>query len=593
MTTPVAALAVDPVTLEVMGNALLSICDEMSIVLSSTARSPVLRESGDYACTLHDRHGQLVAQTNTIPSLASIGRHAVLSLGRFVDLAQEAEPGDVYFTNQMEIGGSHVSDVKAIMPVFQGEQIVAWLCNTAHWPEIGGAFPTGYVCGTEIFQEGLLIPPVRLYRRGVLARETLAFVLANVRAPDERLGDIRAQEAAVRRGSQRILELIGRHGLAAYETYCAAYMDYTEARVRTSIRSVPNGVYRFDDAMDDDGITEERVGIRVEITVEDERMRFDFTGSSPQVQGPINSTEWTVWAGVNFAVRGVTDASIPINEGCYRPLEVIVPEGTWLNARHPAPRQHSSHETAHRVVDVVLGALAQAVPDRVPAAMHGTSSIMIVTGRDTRTPRQELYVLYEALAGGFGARPCKDGIDGIRTAVGNQTSIPAEVMEVEYPLLTEHYELVPDSGGPGRFRGGLALRRAIRVTTPPEVSALFVSSCERTVTEAYGLAGGKPGARGRREVVEAEGRHVPLKGKDHRWQHGGDLFLGVAPGGGGWGNPLERDAHAVLDDVIDGKVSPEAAREAYGVVLVAGGRAVDFAATEALRRARRSAEAAR
>jgi N-methylhydantoinase B len=573
----------DPVTLEVIGSALLSICDEMSIVLSSTARSPVLRESGDYACTLHDRGGQLIAQTNTIPSLASLGRHAVLNFGDHVDVANEVGPGDIYFTNVMEIGGSHVSDVKAIMPIFYDGTIIGWACNTAHWPEIGGAFPTGYVCATEIFQEGLIIPPVRLFRRGELNREPLAFVLGNVRSPEERLGDIRAQAAAVRRGGQRILELVERYGLSVLERYFAALMDYTERRVRAEIRTIPNGVYGFEDAMDNDGITEEPVGIKVEVTVADDTMTFDFTGSAPQVAGPINATLWIVWAGVNFAVRGVTDASIPINEGCYRPLAVVAPEGTWLNARHPAPRQHSSHETGHRVVDVVLGALAKAVPDRVPAAMHGTSSIMIVTGADRRTPSGELYVLYEALAGGFGARPCKDGIDGMRTAVGNQTSIPAEVMEVEYPLLTEHYELVPDSGGPGRYRGGLALRRSVRVTQEPEVPALFVSSCERTVTQAYGLAGGRPGSCGRREIFAGTGEHIMMKGKDHRWAHGGDLFVATAPGAGGWGDPLTRDPAAVLEDVLEGKVTVEVARRDYGVVLGPDGASIDHIATEVAR----------
>lgn len=584
--------AIDPITREVIGNALLSICDEMSIVLSSTARSPVLRESGDYACTLHDRAGQLVAQTNTIPSLASLGRHAVLSLGRFVDIEDEAEPGDVYFTNQMEIGGSHVSDVKAIMPVFDKGEIIAWVCNTAHWPEIGGAFPTGYVPATEIYQEGLIIPPVRLVRRGQLDRETLALVTSNVRSPTERIGDIRAQHASVRRGAQRIVEMVEQYGLQNYERYCSAYVDYTEQRVRAAIREIPNGVYSFADAMDNDGISADQVGIQVVVTVDDDRMRFDFTGSAPQVRGPINSTEWVVWAGVNFAVRGVTDATIPINEGCYRPLELIVPEGSWLNARHPAPRQQSSHETGHRVVDVCLGALAQALPDRVPAAMHGTSSIMIVTGADKRSGSPELYVLYEALAGGFGARPIKDGIDGVRTAVGNQTSIPAEIMEVEYPLVTEHYELVTDSGGPGRFRGGLALRRLIRVAQSDEIEALFISACERTVTQPYGLAGGLPGMRGCREVIERSGARVPLKGKDHRWQHGGDRFLATAPGGGGWGDPLTRDPAAVLEDVLDEKVSSEAALGDYGVVLGDDGASVDLASTAALR-ARRRAEAAK
>jgi N-methylhydantoinase B len=576
--------AIDPITMEVLGNAVLSICDEMHIVLGSTARSPVLRESGDMACTLHDAAGQLVAQSNTLPALASLARHAVLRLREMVGKTRRVDPGDIFFTNHLNVGGSHLSDVKAIAPVFHDGEIVAWVANCAHWPDVGGAFAGGYVCATEIYQEGLLIPPVRLYRNGELDGESVAFVLENVRSPDERLGDIRAQAAAVHRGQARIRELIAKYGVDHVRRFFSAYIDYTEKRVRHEIRGIPNGVYGFADQMDNDGITETPVGIKVQVTVRDDSIVCDFTGSDPQVQGPINATPWTVWAGVNFAIRGVTDPRIPINEGVYRPLELIIPEGTWLNARHPAPRQHSTHETGHRVIDVVLGALAKAVPDRVPAAMHGTSSIMIMAGSADPNDRSKIYFLYECLAGGFGARPTKDGIDGMRTGVGNATNVPVEVLEVEYPLVTDHYELACDTGGAGLHRGGCGLSRTIRILGDDATKVLCVSSSERIVTRPYGLAGGKPAASGRWVINAGRQGEEALRGKRHRWLHGGETFSATAPGGGGWGDPLQRDPERVLEDVLDEKVSLEGARRDYGVVIDPVRLIVDPAATARLRK---------
>ena len=574
---------IDPITMEVLGNAVLSICDEMAIVLGGTARSPLLRESGDFSTTLHAGDGQLVAQSNTLPALASLARSAVLGLGEWVDVAAEAEPGDIYFTNHLEVGGSHLSDVKAMAPLFHGDEIVAWLANCAHWPDIGGAFAGGYVCATDIFQEGLIIPPVRLFRRDQLVRETADLIMSNVRAPDERLGDVRAQAAAIRRGAIRLTEMIEKHGLPTIVAFFSAYIDYTKTRVRHEIRGIPNGVYRFRDTMDNDGISDDPVGIQVAVTVHDERMTFDFTGSDPQVQGPINAAPAVVLAGVNFAVRGVTDPLIPINEGVYRPLELIVPTACWLNAEPPAPRQHSTHETGHRVIDCTLGALAHAVPDRVPAAMHGTSSIMIMAGDNSRADPPEFFMFYECVAGGFGARPHKDGIDGIRTGVGNATNIPAEVAEVEFSLVTEKYEFVTDTGGPGTYRGGCGMQRIVKVEAAPGSEILCVSCCERTISLPYGLHQGRPGARGRWVANIDRPDRTEMKGKDHRSLSHGESCSATAPGGGGWGHPYDRDPEAVLEDVLEEKVSLDAARTDYGVAINPDRMVIDFEETRALR----------
>ncbi|MHB9090662.1 MAG: hydantoinase B/oxoprolinase family protein, partial [Chloroflexota bacterium] len=300
---------------------------------------------------------------------------------------------------------------------------------------------------------------------------------------------------------------------------------------------------------------------------------------------PINSTTSVVMAGVSLAVIGLTDPHMAINEGCFRPLKIVVPEGTWLNARHPAPRQHCTHETGHKIVDVVLGALAKALPDRVPAAMMGTSAIMIINGYDGRSPAREFYVMLECIAGGFGARPNKDGIDGIRTAVGGQKNIPVEVAEVEYPLVTDWYELVTDSGGPGRYRGGGSLRRVMRLANPDDTKAMGICVCERTESQPYGLVGGKPGMAGRWRLTRKDGSEEKLRGKDNRWLEPGDAFEGVAPGGGGWGNPFEREVDAVLRDVVDERVSPAAAMRDYGVAIDPVTGVVDWERTHALRAA--------
>ena len=605
---------IDAITMEVLGNAVLSICEEMGVVLAGTARSTLLRESGDFSCTLHSGDGKLVAQTNTLPALASLARSAILDLGKFVDIPGQAEAGDIYFTNHLLVGGSHLSDVKAMAPLFLEGKIVAWLANCAHWPDVGGAFAGGYVCATDVFQEGLLIPPVRFFRGDQLNEETVSFVLNNVRAPDERLGDIRAQAAAIRRGKLRLEELMVKYGQQTIETFFREYLDYTETRVRHEIRLLPNGVYAFEDVMDNDGIGKDPVHLQVRVEIQDQSMRFDFTGSDPQVVGPINATPAVVLAGVNFAVRGVTDPLIPINEGVYRPLEVIVPEGTWLNAKHPAPRQHCTHETGHRVIDCVLGALAQAVPDRVPAAMHGTSSIMIMSGNDpgpmevdspvgSEEPSDsdsnsnfrgggEFFLFFDNIAGGFGARPDKDGIDGIRTGVGNAANTPVELAEVEFPLTTQRYEFVTDSGGAGKQRGGCGMQRVMKVHGPSDFKVLCVSSAERCVGRPYGLQGGKAAASGRWAAnIETE-NEVSLPGKNNIQLGPGETYSACTPGGGGWGDPLERDPKAVLEDVLEEKVSLESAAKDYGVAIDPDCLDIDWEETDRLRRRDQSARKA-
>jgi N-methylhydantoinase B len=574
---------IDPITMEVLGSAVLSICDEMAIVLSSTARSALLSESGDFACTMHDGDGLLVAQTNTLPALASLARDAVPALLSRIDADVDLEPGDVYFTNHIAIGGSHISDVKAMAPIYIDGQVFAWLANCCHWPDVGGAFASGYVASREIFQEGLIIPPIRFYRRGELDPAAVSFVMENVRAPTERLGDVRAQVAAIRRGERRLLELVDKYGADVVRAFFVRYLDYTERRVRAEIEDLPDGTYRFVDWMDNNGIDTEPVRLEVAVTVSGDEIACDFSGSDPQVAGPINGSPSVVLAGANFAVRGVTDPAIPINEGCYRPLTIHAPEGTWLNADRTAARQHSTHETGNRVMDTVLGALSQAVPDRVPAAMHGTSSVMIMSGRDPDF-RTENYVLMECLAGGFGARPRLDGIDGIRTGMGNQINLPTEVAEIEYPVVTERYELVTDSGGAGKYRGGLALERVFRIRDIGEERSLCISVCERTEIPPYGLNAGSPGEKGRWAINVGTDREQKLRGKDHRFLGTGETFHAQAPGGGGWGDPFERSPSAVADDVVNGKVSLAAAGESYGVVIDPATMTVDEEGTSARRK---------
>ena len=486
---------IDPIRLEIIANGLRSITDETFVALMKSAYSSNIKERKDHSTAVVDAEGRLVVQTMRSPI------HIASMVGLMAKLLEkygpgkpggEIKPGDIFVANDPHVaGGTHLPDVNMAAPVFVGDRLIGFVCNIAHHADIGGMAPGSMAGGmSEIFQEGLRIPVVKLFREGVLQDDLFEVLLLNVRVPEERRGDYFAQIAACRLGVRRMAEVVEHHGVDTVIESFEQLIVRTEARMRSAIAEVPDGVYRFEDVMDDDGLGTEDIPIAVTITIEGERIAFDFTGTSPQVPGNINVTPNATLASVCYALKGLLDPEIPNNQGVLNVAEMIVPAGTLLNANFPAPVAARAH-TCQRIVDVVLGALAPCLPDRVIAACNGANTTAVFSGRDPRTGQD--YVYLETLGGGIGGRPRKDGKDGVQAHITNTSNLPVEAIEMEYPLLVEEYNLVEDSGGAGRQRGGMGLRRVI---SPVDHTCLFNGAGERFRHQPWGLFGGAAGASG-------------------------------------------------------------------------------------------------
>jgi N-methylhydantoinase B len=572
----------DPVTLEVIRNRLDGIAAEVQSTLLRSAYSVILKEGEDCSAGLFDSRGQIIAQSTALPQHMGAFIPAMRRLLQAFPAA-DAREGDVYVMNDPHDGGTHLPDVIVARPVLCDGVTVGFAVCLAHQEDIGGKVPGSMPTdSTEIFQEGLILPPLALYLAGELNLTLTAIIERNVRLPRLVLGDLSAQVAAVAVGARRLGELFAEYGRANAERYLAHLIDYAETLTRRRIEEIPDGVYRFTDYMDNDGIRlDARVPIAVTVTVRGSNVRVDFTGTAAQVAGPINAP-WSGGAGsAYFALRCVTDPAIPNNQGCYRPIEVVIPEGTLLNPRHPAPVAIRAH-TLKRAADAVLGALVQAVPERVPAAPAGSISCVSFGGVDPGSG--ERFGLTDIVAGGGGARPMGDGIEVVDTDVSNCMNIPVEAIEMGYPMRVRSIRLRRDGGGAGRERGGTGIERVLEVTRG-EIACSYRS--ERHFTAPWGLFGGRPGSMWRTDVVRADGAVEPVPSKRAFTLHKGDALRMLTGGGGGYGSPLERDPARVRDDVRDGKVSAEAARAEYGVVLDDRGE-VDAPASDAEReRARR------
>jgi N-methylhydantoinase B len=575
-------VSVDPITLSVIQTYLFAVAEEMGVITMQTARSNLIKEGGDFSTALFDGRGRLVEHGRDMP--AHQGLFPVLVEQALARLDGEPiRPGDAFLTNAEDVAGSHLNDVKLLVPVFHEGRLVMWVANLAHWADIGGMVPGSYYGqATEIYQEGLQIPLIRIADSDGLRRDVAELVVKNVRAARERLGDLWAQLAAARFAERRVAELFGRYGPDTVEEAFEALIAYSERRMREAIRGIPDGRYEFEDFMDNDGIAARRVRIHVVVTVHGGAITLDLSGSDDQTDGPVNSPYTQTCSAAYYAVRGVTDVTIPSNAGLFRPITVVARPGSVVACRPGAPRVFCTHETATRLVDVCLGALAQAVPDRVPAAGCGSSFIAIVGGRDPRGGGH--YAWYEPVPGGYGARPGLDGIDGTRVHMGNTSNTPIEIFERDYPLLCERYELLTDSAGPGRWRGGLGAVKRIRPAALPGNAPVCTSVGERTVLAPYGLAGGRPAPPGR-FLIDAETSSPrpmpgPCPGKTSCVLGPDDSWSVFAAGGGGWGDPFERPVADVLEDVREEKVSIEAAAADYGVVVDPDTLTVDEAATQ-------------
>ena len=583
-------MSVDPITLSVIETYLVAVAEEMGDITMHTARSNLIKEGGDFSTALYEGRGRLIAHGRDMP--AHQGLFPVLVDQAIAHLGQRRPAaGDLFVTNAEDVAGSHLNDVKLLRPVFWDGRLAAWAANLAHWPDIGGMVPGSYYGqATEIIQEGLQIPLIQIASGDGLREDVMQLILKNVRGGRERLGDVLAQQAAVKFAEHRLAELFAKYGIATFEAACDALIAYSERRMRAAIAAIPDGRYEFEDCMDDDGVTARRVRIRAAVEVAGDEITIDLSGSDDQTAGPVNSPVTQTRSAAYYAVRGVTDHTIPPNAGLFRPIRVITRPGSVVDCSPGVPRVFCTHETATRIVDTCLGALAQAVPDRVPAAGCGSSFIAIVGGRDPRAAGSH-YAWYEPVPGGYGARPTHDGIDGTRVHMGNTANTPIEVFERDYPLRCERYEFRPDSGGPGRWRGGLGVTKTVRAVDVSGNAPVCTSVSDRNVTEPYGLAGGRVGVRGEFVLDEATPGEAPMPGacpgKTSHVLAPGQTWSIRAAGGGGWGDPRTRPVELVVADVRAGKVSPEAAERDYGVVLHPRTLEVDGEATNA-RRAPRS-----
>jgi N-methylhydantoinase B len=538
-----------PIELEILRNAFTAAAAEMDVTVWRTSRSTIVRELLDYSTAVFDRDGYNVAQSARIPQhLNSMGA-GLLSIVREYMPLERWEDGDVVITNDPYCGGQHIPDILAFRPVFAEGERIAIVGTLCHHLDMGGIAAGSYgATATEIFQKGLRIPPVKLFKQSVLNEEVLALMRQNVRRPDMLWGDLQAQIASLAMGESNLRKLAGRYGAETIVAACAQILDTSERAMRAMISRVPDGRYEFEDFMDDDGLVDEPIRIHAAIEIRGEEMVVDLSGSGPQALGPINATLASSGSAVSYAVMACADEPIPANAGCYRPVTVIAPEGLVVNARHPAPVANRVAVT-HRLATTLLGALHQAVPDRIPAAYYGTSYVCTF---QTIGERGERHVLVEIEVGGGGAHPEQDGPNAYSCGMHNNSNIPVEMIESELPLTIARYELLPDTGGAGRYRGGLGLAREWRVDCP---EAVFTANLERFKFRPYGLAGGLPGSSGRLFLIRAGQRQaLPSKVGNLRLQRG-DIVRLETSGGGGFGDAEERPAAAIANDREQGYVS--------------------------------------
>ena len=512
-----------PVELELFRNLFVSIAEEMGAVLRKTSYSANIKERRDYSCAIYDAAGGTVAMGDHMP--VHLGAMP-LSVRHALD-AFTLRPGDVAILNDPFRGGTHLPDITAISGVFLGRERRAsfYVASRAHHADVGGMSPGSMPMAREIYQEGIRIPPILLARGGRIDRDLLRLVVANVRTPEEREGDLRAQLMANARGDRRLREITAKYGSAAVRRNMRELQDYSERMMRAAIRQLPNGVFRFTDCLDNDGVSSEPVRIEVAISIQDDSVEVDFTGSSSQAAGSVNANYAIAVSATAYVFRCLLAEDVPYTAGLLRPIRVIAPEGTVVNARPPAAMAAGNVETSQRITDALLGALAQASPERIPAASSGTMNNLTLGGYDSRAKKNFAY--YETIAGGMGASPAGPGESAVHTHMTNSWNTPIEALENQYPLRVRRYQIRRGSGGKGRNTGGDGVIREIEFLTPCEVTILS----DRRERGPYGLCGGESGQAGRNTL---NGRAVPAKA--NLQARAGEALRIETPGGGGWGS---------------------------------------------------------
>jgi N-methylhydantoinase B len=536
----------DPIELEVFKHLFHAVAEEMGAALRRTAFSPNIKERRDYSCALFDAAGNVLAMGDHMPvhlgSMPMSVRAAIAEL--------PLAPGDVAMLNDPFRGGTHLPDITVVAPVFVGRALrnaapEFFVAARAHHADVGGTYAGSMGPCREIYQEGLRIPPVKIVRAGTLDRDILALLLNNVRTPEEREGDLSAQLAACHTGSTRLLELCARYGLPRVQRAARALLDYSEKMMRAFLATAPAGSYAAEDVLDDDGVSDEPVRIAVRITFpratksasrKPRPVVIDFTGSSPQVEGSINAVEAITYSACFYVFRCLLREDVPATAGLMRPIQLIAPDGTVVNARPPAAVAGGNVETSQRIVDVLLRALAQALPQHIPAASSGTMNNLTIGGMDDRSGKAVPFAYYETVAGGSGASAAHDGVSGVHTHMTNSLNTPAEALEYSYPLRVMKYALRGGSGGEGKHRGGDGIVREMEVLADATVTLL----ADRRKSRPYGLAGGEDGAPGRTEILRADGSTDLMPSKGSTRLRRGERVRIETPGGGGWGR-AERD----------------------------------------------------
>jgi N-methylhydantoinase B len=520
----------DPIELEIFKNIYHSIAEEMGAALRRTAFSPNIKERRDYSCAIFDVRGEVIAMGDHMPvHLGSMPMSVRAAIESF-----ELEPGDVVMLNDPFRGGTHLPDITLVAPVYvrSGRRTVRpdfYVASRAHHADVGGTYPGSMGLCREIYQEGLRIPPVRIMCAGRMEPDVLALLLNNVRTPDEREGDLGAQIAACHTGAERLREICQRYGLKRATRAAEDLLDYSEQMMRAFLALVPKGTYRAEDFMDGDGISEKPVKIAVALKFAGDVVTVDFTGTDPQVEGSINAVEAITCSACFYVFRCLLMEDVPATAGLMRPIRVIAPSGTVVNARPPAAVAGGNVETSQRIVDVLLRALAQAIPHRIPAAASGTMNNLTIGGIDARTG--EPFAYYETIAGGMGACPTKPGVSGVHTHMTNSLNTPAEALEYSYPLRVRQYSLRHGSGGAGKHAGGNGIVREIEVLTDAEVTLL----ADRRARGPWGLSGGADGSPGNTSVIRRDGSTEQLRGKTNVRLRQGERIRIESPGGGGWG----------------------------------------------------------
>jgi len=571
---------IDPITLAVIQNGLQQVCDEMDLSFSRSAFSPVIAEADDRSDGIYAADtGELIAQGELgLPVFVGTMQFSTMTLIEMIKdgRALPPEEGDIYIVNDPYLGGTHLMDVRFAMPFYYQGEIFAWLSNTGHWPDIGGAVPGGFSANaTAVEQEGLRLPPVKLFKRGEMDPEIYAIICSNIRVADQRIGDVKAQEAALKVGARRLTELLDRYGADVVKAAIGKLRGRTAQQMRSKIARIEDGDYHGVAWVDSDGVVDEPLKIDLEVTKRDGDLYFDLSDSSPPCQGPMNSVIATTRSSVYLAIKHIFP-EVPINAGTFEPLHITDPVGTFLYATYPRPVSGCAAEVSQRIAEAVFAALVQAIPDVVTAAPAGSSGNFALGGHDPEKARD--YVMYQISGGGYGGNAGHDGLTNGCSTIGISKTAPIEVMEQYYPVLYHEYGLREGSGGAGERRGGFGVKYTVELRRG-EASASFVMDHGR-----YGPQGALGGADGLPNdvVIHRAGRsYVPphlSKDQDIRVKAGDRVEVGT-PGGGGYGDPYARDPQLVLRDVRHGYYTLEQAREMFGVVLAADGSAVDAEAT--------------